>query len=232
MKAYALFGIFVAAIVLFFALYLIFGRLHYKKKTNGQRYDYLTMFPFEMSEGESPFMPATRIFLALFQIATVLGSIYLIYLFPSFNYMIGIVIIYGVSCLLKAGGSLMMNFAPAYAGKPHLLSFVGYLAAFALSEALAGICFLNLRGFSSPLALTFTIISFILTLCGMLFAANPRMSKWANLKSTMEQDGSITTSRPRPFVLAASEWGLTLLDLLGILTSVIGFFVIAIISAQ
>ena len=231
MKPYILISLLVGFIILFFVLYIVFGLLHFKKKNSGGRYDFLTNFPFEMSEGESRLMPVTRTFLALFQTATVMGSIYLIYLFPSFSYMLGIVIVYGASCLLKAAGSLAMNFIPAYYGKAHLIAFGGYLVSLILSEAMAGICFLNLRGFSAELSLGFTLASFILAFIAILFGLNPRMARWANLKATMEQDGSITTSRPRPFVLAATQWGLTLLDLLGILTSLIGFFLIAIVSA-
>lgn len=226
MKPAVLFGLFVGLTIVFFVLYLVFSGANFRAK-NHRCIDFLRDFPFEAVEGEGPLMAASRVFLALFEANTVASSIYLIYLFPSFDYMIGIVIIYGAACLLKAAASLSMSFIPAYYFKQHLLSFMLFLVFFVLSEAIAAVCFLNLRGFSAELSLLFMILSFALALAAVILAVNPRLANWTKLKSTMERDGSIVTERPRPFVLALTQWVLFGLDLIGCVVTIFGFFLIA-----
>ncbi|MCR5491467.1 MAG: hypothetical protein K6F32_05015 [Bacilli bacterium] len=228
MKPYVLFAIFVGLTVLFFAAFLLFCGANFKKKNN-RRVDFLVDFPFEAMEGDGPLMALSRTLLALFETASVAGSIYLIYLFPSFDYMIGIVVIYGAACLLKAGACLTMSFIPAYYFRQHLFAFMSYLLLFAFAEIMSMICFLNLQGFSTPLSLTFMIISGVLALAAIIAAFNPRLTNWTKLKSTMEKDGTIVTERPRPFPLAATEWVMFWFDLFGCLASIFGFFLIAIL---
>ncbi len=226
MRHQVLFGLFVALTILLFLAFIFSSRANFRKKAN-RGLDFLCDFPFEAMGGQGPLTAISRTFLALFEAATVASSLYLVYLFPSFDYMMGVVIIYGAASLLKAGAALTMSFVPAYYFKQHLIAFMLFNVLYALAEAMSAICFLNLRGFSSELSLTFMVISFALVVVAVILAMNPRLSNWTKLKSTMEQDGSIVNERPRPFVLAATEWALFACDFVGCLVSILGFFLIA-----
>ena len=63
----------------------------------------------------------------------------------------------------------------------------------------------------------FMLALLMLALLSALLLMNPKMADWARLNSTMNEDGSTYTSRPKEFVLAATEWGLFLLNLLSAL---------------
>ena len=70
----------------------------------------------------------------------------------------------------------------------------------------------------------------ILGLAALGFLLNPKLAQWAELNATMEKDGSVVTSRPRPFPLAFTEWVLVLINVLATILGLVGFALISLLS--
>ena len=132
-------------------------------------------------------------------------------------------IVYVVLAVLKNVALVALTIVPAYEFKPHFFAFVSFAAMHVLGLALSSILFANLTGVNQGLALTFCILTGALGLASLGFMVNPKLSQWAKLDSKVEEDGSIVTSRPKPFVLAFTQWCLIFGSLLGTILSLVGF---------
>ena len=73
--------------------------------------------------------------------------------------------------------------------------------------------------------MTLAIICLVIALIKGLILVNPRLSKWTELQSSVGSDGVVTSSRPRPFILAFSEWLTLFLDILSLLIYIIGLLI-------
>ena len=141
--------------------------------------------------------------------------------------LLGLLVLLGVLALLEGISGEAISIVPAYAFGPHLSSTVAFFFSSIMVDVVSGICLLNCYGKGSegteaPLA--FAIILFLLALAKGILLVNPKLSRWTELSSYMDQDGVVTTKRPRPFVLASSQWACLLLDLVSFLLIALGSY--------
>lgn len=116
--------------------------------------------------------------------------------------------------LLKNLALAVMVSVPAYEFKPHLISFTAFGGTAILEAVLGVLFFVNRFDAHAGIALTFAIFLGAIGLAIAIALVNPRLSKWTKLNAVVDQDGNITTSRPRPFPLAFTQWLLILFSAL------------------
>lgn len=89
----------------------------------------------------------------------------------------------------------------------HLLETIFLFASnFSFSSLIAIECYRQFKDLNNALVLIGLILSALMALIIFILIMNPRLSKWANLESKTNDDGSSTYIRPKYFVLAYSEW--------------------------
>ena len=207
-----------------FALFVLFGRMDLKRR--GRKYDYLSGFIFEHGEVSDKLGIASRTMLSLFFAFGVLGCFVLSFSEETSG-LLGLLVLLGVLALLEGISGEAISIVPAYAFGPHLSSTVAFFFSSIMVDVVSGICLLNCygkgnEGTEAPLA--FAIILFLLALAKGILLVNPKLSRWTELSSYMDQDGVVTTKRPRPFVLASSQWACLLLDLASFLLIALGSY--------
>lgn len=213
-------------VVFALGLLLFFGANAFRKE-HRRGYDVLTDFPFEMTCGEGNSYRMAKIISFVFAGFDALSAAYLIILESIHPQLLSFSILYLVLVIGKDVAFCFMANIPAYNFRPHILSFTFYSALTVLSLTVSALLFFNGLAASFGVALTFMILLGVLALGGLAFLFNPKLSQWTRLDAVAEQDGSITTSRPRPFPLAATEWLFVLLSSLGTILTLIGFFVLS-----
>ena len=206
-----------APTIVFFGLMMLFG---FRRRRG---YSLLTQFPFEMIEGGDW---TARILFYLYAVCEALCGGYMLFTNDLHPQLLPFSILYMVLMVLKAIAFAAMVSVPAYEFKPHIFSFTFFGALNVLSIALSTILLANLIGANQPLALAFAILVGLVGLGSLALLVNPRLAHWTELKSTVESDGTVTTSRPRPFVLAFTEWLMILFSLAGTLLALLGFALI------
>lgn len=221
-----LFTLFCVLIPDFIAAYLITGFLSYKSRYK-KRYDLLSYFPFELSDSDDKYAITCKIFCIAMAIIITGSSFFLIYLNPLFSNLNALGIVIGVICLFTMASFVGLNYVPAYEFKYHLLLAVVFMSLSALFDVVVGLTFFNLYSYLSlnSLAMGLAITCFVIALIKGLIIANPKLSKWTELKSSVGSDGVVTSTRPRPFVLALSEWLCLGLDLISLFIYIIGLYV-------
>ncbi len=189
----------------FFALFMFMGLMNHKRERSGnRRYDFLADFPFELYKTSNPLSSFSRICFIFFELAfcllpvTILGVDSLVGLTSMAYFLLG-------AEALKAILFTFILFVPASNEKPHfLLAILSFLNG-SLVSFFAGLLFFQLRVDYPVFAYVFSIILWLLCLCYLLLAINPRLSTWPKMKVVEEESGA-HLERPRPFVLAFSEW--------------------------
>ncbi|MCR5349138.1 MAG: hypothetical protein K6E59_06010 [Bacilli bacterium] len=187
-------------------------------------YSFLTDFPFELFERRAN---SGKI---LFYVACgfdALGGAFLLVSHELHPQLLAFEILYLVSMVLKDVALAIVVSVPAYEFKSHIPTFTVFGAMTALSCALATILFANLLYANGALAITFAIIVGLLGLVAVGLLVNPKLAHWTQLNSKVEEDGTITTSRPRPFVLAFTEWLLAFISFGAGLLALIGFALVS-----
>lgn len=203
-----------------FAFFMLLGALDCRERK--RKYDYLSGFIFEYGDAGTTLGIASRTFLSLYFVGGVFGSFSL--LFESdFSSFMGLIIFLGVLAFLSSASAISMSLIPTYHFGPHLLSTVVFFFSSIMVDAVGGIVLLNAYSASngSIWVMVIAIALFVLALFLVALLFNPKLSRWTELSSYMDEDGAISTCRPRPFVLAFSEW-------LGLYAGVISFALIAI----
>ena len=59
-----------------------------------------------------------------------------------------------------------------------------------------------------------SIMQFAISLTVVFILVNPRLKNWAQLEKVVGKDGGSSLKRPKPFVLAFSEWIIIFLSVL------------------
>lgn len=201
-------------------LLFVFALVYGKKKKVG--YSFLTQFPFEMVENDI----SGRVVFYVYAAVEALCGAYMLLTNDLHAGLLPFSILYLVAMALKAIALAAVVSVPAYEFKPHLFAFTCYGAINALSAAIATILLINLAEANTVLSAVFAVIVGLLGLIGIGVFLNPKLAHWTELKSTVEEDGTIVTSRPRPFVLAFSEWITIFLSFASTLLSLLGFALI------
>lgn len=208
--ALILFASFVALGFISLGFCFYFGTSSFKK-THKASYSLLSDFPFELFEAKDSSSNLARVFFFVYAACSLgQGSLLLILQGnASFQYLLGL----GIILLLLKGGEigtmLGLTYVPAYDTKRHLSLFVAFGGVSFLEALVSGFTSLNLGKMlpeAPVLSYAFMIVFFVFALILGLLMLNPKLTRWPELKTEMSEDGSILTTRPRPFVLAFSEW--------------------------
>ena len=217
-----------AVLVLSLALLLSFGSLGYKRQ-NKRNFSFLCEFPFEFVEGNDPFSKASSFFVISLAASSALcctcclwNSALLVYL------PLGIALV--LLGVFRAVGLVLLFRVPAYHFKFHSLLTVLYFCFSAFLSCLQAIFFLNMRSSDDPVpTIVLVVLEFVIALALCLLAINPKIASWTELESTGTADGGVEIHRPKPFVLAASEWTAIALELASSLIFLFGiaYFVLS-----
>ena len=220
MKALPFVISFSSLLFLSFACVLIFGLAGYRKKKE-RGYSFLSEFPFELNENQNGLSQISRVAVFASGLSFALAETSLLWDNDFYPYItLGIVIT--VLGIAKAACYILLYKVPAYHFKPHILVSVLHMALTGLLCAFEGIFFLNLRAVSEVPALVLMGCEFAFALLLCVLAVNPKMSSWTKMETIGNEDGSIEVVRPKPFVLAFSEWLAIFADLAGTLVFVLG----------
>jgi hypothetical protein len=195
---------FSSSLILSFVCLITFGLLGHKKE-NGRSYSFLCQFPFELVEGHSPFLLAAQVSAFAFSFCFVLSGTILLWDSAFYPY-ISLGVALSILSLAKGASLAFLFKVPAYHFKPHMLFSTLYLAFGALMCAFSGIFFLNMRAVDEFPALLLMGAEFALCLCFVFLCLNPKMANWTKLRSEDDGSGALKVTRPRPFVLAFSQW--------------------------
>ncbi len=219
------FSIFVIAlIVLSMASILSFGLIGYKGK-NKTSFSFLSYFPFELNEGHDVCSRLSSYSVFLLAGALALASTGMLWS-EDFRPFLSVAIFMAIFGILKAVALIFVFRIPAYHFKFHCIVSVTYFCLVVLTSCFAGIFFLNMSKAFEGGAVAMMVIEFLLAFLLTGIAINPKLSKWTELESVGNEDGSVEIRRPKPFVLALSEWCAIAIDLLSVLTFIVGILLI------
>ena len=214
-----------------FLLYFLLGsgQFEYSLKDDRKRmYNILTDFPYEM-------MPKNRknyalIFLAGYFLLSLLTNVSMFINFYDYAPTItGLLVISAFLSLAYAFFNLRIHKLTASLEKSHLGRFFVMGLALILLTSINGIIFINLsRGRKlETLVFALSIIMFVIALAVAIILVNPRLKTWAKLEKVVDEDGASSLKRPKPFVLAFSEWIVIFLGVLSyILTALCNYLII------
>jgi len=204
-----------------FGVSLFLGFRGYKQQKN-ERYSVLTMFPQELYDGKDPMRVSARLFLYVYALVDAIAAAYPLFIGTLPQGLIPLGIVYLGFIILRDVTLVAITHVPAYEFKPHLLSFTCFGGFGVMGMVLSCILFANQMAFHQTLAITFMVLSGIVGIAEFALLANPRLGHWTKLNATVDAEGNVDTSRPKPFVLAFTEWLLIFLALAGTLITVLG----------
>ena len=190
-----------------FFLLLYFLLSFIDQKQSGKRYDFLSDFPFEFgSISRGPGITA-KTALSLSYAFAVLGSLLLTFA-PNSGSLFGLSIFMAVFAFLATAAVVSITIVPAFLFRSHLISAVVFFVSQIMVDVTDAIILLNVYStLHEPVSLLLLAIVFVvLAVAKASILLNPKLSRWTELSAYMDEDGSITTKRPRPFPLAFSEW--------------------------
>jgi len=202
------------------------------KEKENEPYSFLRFFPYELY-GDS--RGAFRLFARLGEIITLLadGALPLFLLLNYHNALAGEVPSYltglMIFTVLFILSYFLLTLIPASAEKAHLSLFFSSAALSTMSLTMEGFLLIILIRSVSGKGLLYIIVSllFVLALATIVLPLNPKMKHWAELERVNERDGTQSYRRPHLFILAFSEWLLTLFRSVGFLLALIGFLIVA-----
>lgn len=214
--------------ILFLLVMLLFGQKG--NQLERHPFDVLSFFPYELFQSShGVYFVFARVSEGLFLLSGLALPIYLIssigiYQTSSYlSFLIGILAFAG----LGAVAFLFLSIVPLPEVKKHLALYFLYGAFEITSFSMMGFLLLNL-GKNDPskehLAVPFAIVLFVVSFVIMLLWVNPRLLDFAKMDKVVGPDGGVVLKRPRPFVLAFSEWLTVGLQILGILFSSLAFY--------
>jgi hypothetical protein len=214
--------------ILFLALGLFFG-----KKGNElahHPYDVLSFFPYELYQNSRGFyFLMARVMEGLFLLSSLALPIALvssigIYQTSSYlSFLIGILAFMSLAVV----SFLFLSIVPLPQIKLHLGLYFLYGAFLITSFSMMAFLLLSLGkndASKESFAVTFAILLFVVSFLIMLLWVNPRLLNFAKMDKVVGPDGEAILKRPRPFVLAFSEWLTVALQILGILLSSLAFY--------
>lgn len=211
--------------VLLAIISLILGRRAYENEER-ERYSFLIHFPYELFHGHTSARNGSRVLFYVFCGFDAFACALPLIFYDFHPSLLSIVITLFIFAIIKDIALSAMVSVPAYEFKPHLISFTVYGGTAILQAVVATLFFANRFNASEGLALTFAILVGAMGLALAIAMVNPRLTKWTKLDAVVDQDGNITTSRPRPFPLAFTQWLLILFSSLTTLLTAVGLVAI------
>ena len=214
-----------------FLLYFLFGSSQFEVSLKGDRkrmYSILTDFPYEMTPKNGK--NYALIFLAGYFLLSLLTNVSMFINFYDYAPTItGLLIISAFLALSYAFFNLRIHKLTASLEKSHLGRFFVMGLTLILLTSINGIIFINLsRGRKlETLVFVLSIVMFVIALAVAIILVNPRLKTWAKLEKVVDEDGASSLKRPKPFVLAFSEWIVIFLGVLSyILTALCNYLII------
>ena len=203
--------------LIFEALLLMTSFLAYQKGMK-KKFDILSEFPYELMDKKSDLSLVTRLSFLLFFVTMVPWLFFQLeagaisgtlstmtwFVFASFAIFIALFIAISLT-------------DPAIE-KGHNFLFAGSSAFLAISSGTEGSYLIRISssagsGSITTLLILAAVLCFLIALASLGILVNPKLKNWPKLDAVSETDGTVTYKRPRPFVLAFSEWILLFLAL-------------------
>lgn len=211
--------------VLLFGLMVGYGLL--AKRSEKKPYDFFSYFPYELYEDSRGLYLGVRVLEGLYLLSTLGLSAYLLATFWDYtvsarSYLIGI----GIASFAVGATELLLTLVTPRNPKEHLLLFYGFGGLVSIAVAMYGSFLFTLSKNGGQVAvplLAFAIVLFVFALASFLVVLNPALTKWDRLEAQAQADGTVIYVRPRPFVLAISEWLLIVLHLVALIIAVLGY---------
>ena len=216
---------FLSAVIISVSFVLTFA-LPTFAKAKKRRYDFLCDFPMELyaEEGVQRSVGLIGTVLACLSfIASYCMPLLTSDLYPQMRLFL--LFIFGFACFAGAMLYALFSVRPTYP-RAHILFFALFGGASIVTYFLSGIAFLHLQAISSSVGLIFAVIFFVLAAATLGVQLNPKLKNWAKLDSKPSEDGTVIVSRPRPFVLAFSEWILIGIAMLSAILFPLGIFIL------
>ncbi len=215
---------FLSLMVGFLFLSLFTMAFSYKERMK-ERYDFLSMFPYEGFEVRSAH-GHYAVGLWVMYLLSLAGSFSILLMCPDiFPFLMGREITVGITGGLMAIAIAGLTFTDASNMKVHIFCFVLYAIALMLNGLCVGFAFLDLRVINETLGMVFAVITFTMAGLSGVVILNPKLSSWGNLKKVGEGESAIYV-RPRPFLLPFSEWILIGMGLLLSIVTIIGDYLL------
>ena len=208
------------------ALALMISTSAYKEQTR-KKYDFLTRFPFELTQRQGFYRVSTKVVFYVFAMTDVFAWAFLLLTFHQYELLNALGIMVLAFAFLKDFFLGYLVTVPADELRVHLIGFVSFASLSLLVDAMAAICFVRMMPFSQPIGLAFAVIVGVIGLTKLFLLWNPRLSHWAKLDSCIDAAGNIEVKRPRPFLLAFGQWIIIGLTFVSTLLSLIGFYLLS-----
>ena len=196
--------------LVFLAITVVLARIFYKKHT-GASYSCANRFPFELFlEINANERRNLQIPLALYGLATI-GFFYTsVFAFQlALTYIIVALSVLAIACFV-----LLFYIRTTFVDRHVLVASLAMILVLMLDLFVAYYAFTT--PFDDVFSYTLRIGALVLGAGQLLIMINPRLKQWARLEAKSEGD-TISFSRPRFFVLPASEW-LTIINVLALQT--------------
>ena len=208
---FALLGVLLA----FSLLFIFLGRFGYQKE-NEETYRFRSMFPFEIFPRDN--VKAGNAIKGVYLLASI-ASLGIAYYFVSSFFLSprGIFVLGLFASILLLGKSVSLGFLlilPAYYHKAHNVLDALSFSLSALSTFVSGYYLFKVNGVLHGVSFVLSIIAMAVGLLILFMMLSPRYKDWVKLDKR-EDNGSVKVERPRFFLLAASEWAMYALTLLG-----------------
>ena len=217
----------IAAPLIVFPLYLLIGMGDYTKSTK-KSFNFLTDFPYEFnprSQKNHGLHALTVYFLA--------GIITNISMFVNFysaaSEIVGLLILSAFLTLAFYVFVYRIHTLTASLEKSHLGRFYVMGLVLILLSSVNGILFINLSKGNEEMKniiLGLSIGMFIVSAASFIILLNPRLKNWAKLEKVVDEDGASSLKRPKPFVLAFSEWLIIFLSVISWLLAAISNYLL------
>ena len=210
----------VFSVLIYFIFPLLFKKLHERK------YSKLQEFPFEIIHAKAQYLPLGRFIIIASSVVLFLTSGFFlscVSLFPSYLGMAVMVVIFaGIASLGYAATWLIR-------ADIHVKAHLFFFLIFGFGSALLD--FGNILALSHfpyervAYKVIFLSLLVLMGLAKLVILLNPKLAHWPKMESSMDESGAMSTSRPKIFVLAFSEWLLVGLHLLSAILSLTFFYI-------
>ena len=193
--------------VIIFLFYFILASSNFVV-THKKKFSFLTDFPYETFEKKRNHLGGLRVFIAFLVSEVLVSASMFVNFYDASPDLIGLLILSALLTVVMIFLVIRIHTLSAGREKIHLTRFYLMGLGLVLLSSVNGILFLNLsKGRESETAvLVLSIIQFVLALSVVFILINPRLKDWARLEKVVDEDGGTSLKRPKPFVLAFSEW--------------------------
>ena len=180
-----------------------------------EKLSFLTGFPYEAYEKKKNSVGFYALIVFLASEALLNVSMFVNFFDASAD-VIGLLILSSILTITMFFLIIRIHTLTASREKIHLTRFYLMGLGLLLLSSVNGIIFLNLsKGTENETAVLVTsIMQFVVALSCVFILINPRLKNWAQLEKVVDEDGGSSLKRPKPFVLAFSEWIIIFLSLL------------------